>query len=253
MKNGEFPASALAEIPWAKGKFVAKAWLGAVIVFGEAFKAAWGVYPAVTDAYRNIERQTQLYKDLGYPKAAYPGESNHGLGKSIDWASGINNYGSPRWKWMNTEGRKLGWVPLNERNLTFEPWHWTPTKQYAIPEEDDMLTQQDIIDGVAIAAERSPVFRRAMVDLIWGTTISRGDKQISVLQEIADIKTLGMDERTRDVQRDAAVSNLRAAVEKIQAGESFDPAKLVLGVKEAMREVLGDSIEIEIIAKATEK
>lgn len=78
--------------------------------------------------YRSLEQQVVLYDQLGYPKAAIPGTSNHGYGLAADFASGVNIYGSVEWRWMNTEGRTHGWVPLNEGNLKFEPWHWVYTQ-----------------------------------------------------------------------------------------------------------------------------
>jgi len=89
-----------------------------------AFVQRFGKRLDITYGYRSIDQQWALFRLYGYPHAAIPGTSNHGLGLAVDLGSGVQTYRSPEWSWMNTVGRTHGWVPLNEGNLSFEPWHW---------------------------------------------------------------------------------------------------------------------------------
>lgn len=245
IKNGELPSSMLAPVPWSRQHLVAKEYLGTVIALGEAFKKRFGYYPQVTDAYRTLARQRQLFKELGSPKAAWPGTSNHGWGLSIDWASGISVYGSVTWKWMNTEGRKLSWRPLEESNLKFEPWHWTPTVKM---ETDVANTEQEIMNAVAKTAQLSTSFRRAIAEAVWegAPKVARGGTFTPLIQELADIKTYAINERSAAIARDAAIANLTTAVSRIQQGEIFDPEKLISGVNTAVQKAVSEKFNFDI-------
>lgn len=122
--NGNLTASELQTIPWDHNFRVSVDIFANVLAFGEAFKARFGAYPAIESAYRSYSEQAYLYKLYGYPRSVPPGTSNHGLGRAVDWKSNINTYRSAEWAFMNTQGRKFGFTPLNSNNLTFEPWHW---------------------------------------------------------------------------------------------------------------------------------
>lgn len=111
-----------------------------------AFNPGW-------TGYRTLEQQQILFDQLGFPKAAIPGTSNHGYGLAGDFDLGV--YGSAAHRWMDTVGRKYGWVPLWEskglKRNKFEPWHWVyyVGKDQHIPvtappvKETDLYTKRD--------------------------------------------------------------------------------------------------------------
>ena len=83
-----------------------------------------------TDTYRDIDDQWTLYRrylaGLGAP-AAYPGQSNHGWGQAIDFASDINHFGSASYNWMKAHGPKFGWAHpdwAEPGKPRAEAWHW---------------------------------------------------------------------------------------------------------------------------------
>lgn len=113
MTTGGRPLYTLAALAFERTTVAFRQRFGKPLLFG----AGW-------TGYRTRQQQEILYANLGYPAAAYPGTSNHGLGLAGDFNAGVQTYGSPEWQWMNTVGRTYGWSPLNENNLRFEPWHW---------------------------------------------------------------------------------------------------------------------------------
>jgi hypothetical protein len=125
-KNGQLPASVL--VKTSDGEFLNKSAAASYERLNHEFVRKFGKRLGITSGYRPISKQVALYKSMGYPAAAIPGTSNHGLGVACDFGSGVSIYGSPEHKWMDTVGRRHGWIPLWEslgksRNL-FEPWHW---------------------------------------------------------------------------------------------------------------------------------
>lgn len=247
MKNGQLPASVLQSIPWASGQYMHMDWLGALIALGEGFKDTFGYYPPITEAYRTLAKQEALFKKYGYPRAQYPGHSNHGLGTAVDFGGGINSYKSPQWHWMNTEGRKAkygAWRPLNEKNLSFEPWHWTPTQMVLLEEESlDMLTKQDIMNAVAATAMSSAQFADAIRKIVWiDTKVNRGGKQVSVIQEIADAKT------------SAVVANAKAdtILDIVSRDHNLDPEGIKAAVEDAVKKALEEAkvtVEVDLGGK----
>jgi hypothetical protein len=143
-ENGRLPDSVLTET--SGGKILERGAAASYERTSAAFKAVFGKILAFNSGwtgYRTYDQQVKLYNDLGAKWAAWPGTSNHGFGLSID--ADLQPYASREWKWMNTEGRKYGWRPYTENDLSYEPWHWTynedldtkkPTPKP--PVEDDM-------------------------------------------------------------------------------------------------------------------
>lgn len=77
----------------------------------------------INSAYRTIAQQQELVDRLGLledgGKAAPVGESEHGLGVSVDLTLNFDAL-----TWMNTNAGKYGF----ERTVENEPWHWTYTQ-----------------------------------------------------------------------------------------------------------------------------
>jgi|GEM_PF-6286841 len=138
--NGALPAALLATTTGGKRLSIPAA--ASYERLCATFQARFGIplrFNAGWTGYRDLAAQQLLFAQLGYPRAAVPGTSNHGLGVAADLAL---TYGSVQWQWMNTTGRTHGWRPLNERNLAFEPWHW----QYSLALDQhaqDTTTQED--------------------------------------------------------------------------------------------------------------
>jgi hypothetical protein len=147
--NGRLTADMLAPIPWAPSKLVANEILYYVVQMGRAYQSIFGVYPTINDAYRTYDRQLDLFRERGYPDAAYPGTSNHGTGRALDVA--VGSYGSMRWHFMNETARMFGFRPLNEGNLRFEPWHWQNFYSHTY-DWDEMATPEQIASVVKAAA-----------------------------------------------------------------------------------------------------
>ncbi|GII94906.1 D-alanyl-D-alanine carboxypeptidase family protein [Sinosporangium siamense] len=96
----------------------------AFISMNEAYKKNFGQQICVTDAYRNLaEQQSVYYRRPGF--AAVPGRSNHGWGLAVDLCGGIQNSGSPQFRWMEANSKRWGWFhPDWAYSNPFEPWHW---------------------------------------------------------------------------------------------------------------------------------
>jgi hypothetical protein len=123
LKNGLLPPELLTET--SGGRVLRRNAAASYERTNAAFKKKFGkslAFNAGWTGYRTLEQQQYLYDKLGYPYANYPGQSNHGWGLAMD--VDLQPYGSAEWKWMNSTGRTYGWEPLNENNLSFEPWHW---------------------------------------------------------------------------------------------------------------------------------
>ena len=80
-----------------------------------AAKAA-GITLQVNSAFRTNAEQQKLFNQLGYPKAAYPGTSNHEGGLSVDIQTSTKVL-----NWLNANAAKYGF----RNDVSFEPWHWT--------------------------------------------------------------------------------------------------------------------------------
>lgn len=84
----------------------------------DAAKAGINLAPepddGIASCYRDLANQQYAYNKLGYPAAAVPGTSNHGLGTAIDIAltSSITY-------WLQANAKKYGFV----FDVANEPWH----------------------------------------------------------------------------------------------------------------------------------
>ena len=99
-----------------------------------AFKARFGVALTITEAYRTLSRQQLLYRTLGYPRAAVPGTSNHGLGNAIDFGiartNAINSplyFGRSYDVWLTANSKRWGFDRpdyMDRRGSNPEWWHY---------------------------------------------------------------------------------------------------------------------------------
>ncbi|MEU7004450.1 D-alanyl-D-alanine carboxypeptidase family protein [Nonomuraea sp. NPDC046570] len=121
--NGLIPKSLLCPLQ-QRGHLLRADSAIAFVSLSEAYKKAFGRPICVTDAYRTLaEQQSVYYTRRGF--AAVPGRSNHGLGLAVDLCGGVQNSGSPQFRWMETNGKKYGWFhPDWAYSNPFEPWHW---------------------------------------------------------------------------------------------------------------------------------
>ena len=133
--NGALPASMLAGIG---GGFTLRPDAAASYLRARAAGAPAGV----TTAYRTKAQQKVLLDLYGYPRAEYPGRSQHGEGVALDIPE-------PARSWFAAHGAAFGWV---RTVMPSEPWHFeyvpgkdtraTPT--IPTPEADMPLTQSDL-------------------------------------------------------------------------------------------------------------
>jgi peptidoglycan hydrolase-like protein with peptidoglycan-binding domain len=124
-KNGHFPRSALAPIYIPHNtaylaKRAARQWntmrLCAIRDGLDLYPEASDTHPAQT-AYRTYDQQVALYNQYGYPHAAHPGTSNHGLGRAVDVAT------MPMRTWIDEHGERFGWGKHGD--APDEWWHVT--------------------------------------------------------------------------------------------------------------------------------
>jgi peptidoglycan hydrolase-like protein with peptidoglycan-binding domain len=123
-QNGRLPASALAPIhvpqnTAALARDAAAAWntmrFCAIVNGQDLYPGASRFRPAAT-AYRTLEVQRILYRELGPRTAAYPGTSNHGWGLGMDLATLQMRH------WIDRHGAAFGWAK-RWSDAAHEWWH----------------------------------------------------------------------------------------------------------------------------------
>lgn len=62
------------------------------------------------------------YRRPNKPSVAFPGQSNHGDGDTVDW-QGLGGYGSGSWNRFAAAALTHGWNNVEGRSVN-EPWHW---------------------------------------------------------------------------------------------------------------------------------
>lgn len=137
-KNGVFPAGSLAPTllnypGTANPRLVAAHVQPHADALATAFMLEFGRPLEATDGERDRKEQERLYAlylaGKGAP-AAIPGESNHGWGTAIDFASNINNFSSAEHRWMRANAGKFGFTHpywARQGGGREEPWHWEYT------------------------------------------------------------------------------------------------------------------------------
>lgn len=143
--NGDMPKGSLCTLPpsfndaWAPDTNRALE-CNAAASFQEmnaAFKAKFGYNLTVDEGYRDLKTQDAYESFLGYPRAAVPGKSNHGLGSAVDlegYTSAViaghasrYNYGSAADQWLTANGMKYGWdrpAYMDANGSNPEYWHY---------------------------------------------------------------------------------------------------------------------------------
>lgn len=124
--NGRLPDDELCTLPISSGQSLhpdaARAWWR----LNWAFKSRFGHDVCVTDSYRSLEAQQQVY--VTKPGlAAAPGTSNHGWGVAADLCGGVESYTSQQHAWLRVEGPRFGWDNPSWARVDGsrpEPWHW---------------------------------------------------------------------------------------------------------------------------------
>ncbi|WP_312295143.1 M15 family metallopeptidase [Dermacoccus nishinomiyaensis] len=141
--NGRLPMSAVTRLPsWSvnvsnlphEPRYLSRAAAVGYLGLAAAFKARFGVALTITEAYRTLSRQQLLYRTLGYPRAAVPGTSNHGLGNAIDFGiartNAINSplyFGRSYDVWLTANSKRWGFDRpdyMDRRGSNPEWWHY---------------------------------------------------------------------------------------------------------------------------------
>jgi len=123
-KNGQLPNEALADI--GNGHRLAKSiapQFKAMMAAAAADGFKMGTAFRINSSYRTYQRQQELYNELGPGTAAYPGTSNHGLGRAVDlW------YTNGAYKWLRQNAGKFGFTQIpgyeTDNPDGHEAWHW---------------------------------------------------------------------------------------------------------------------------------
>ena len=102
-----------------------------------AFRAQYGYDIKVEEAYRDLKMQQMYIQFLGYPRAAMPGTSNHGMGNAVDLESTDSarmagttyhsGFGGTYEQWINAHGKEYGWdrpAYLDPTGNNPESWHY---------------------------------------------------------------------------------------------------------------------------------
>lgn len=133
-ENGRIPESALTTTYlYYPGTRNGRQLLAEIAPYAEAMATAFyvkfGKPLYATDGYRDYATQVQLKKEKG-PYAATPGTSNHGWGRALDLASGVNSFSSDEHRWLRANAHRWGFAhPEWAHNGVSadgmdEAWHW---------------------------------------------------------------------------------------------------------------------------------
>jgi LAS superfamily LD-carboxypeptidase LdcB len=91
-----------------------------------AYHAATGGNISLTEGWRSLSKQQQLYALYRAGKgnlAATPGSSVHGTGRAAD-LGGIGGIGTGQFNWMVQNASKFRWSWTGRNFSQVEPWHW---------------------------------------------------------------------------------------------------------------------------------
>lgn len=124
--NGKLPISSLCKVPldwnadhsFAPGYtattqryFNCQALVG-LTQLENGYKAHFGTWATIDLTYRSFAEQQYWYNLLGYPTAAIPGTSNHGLGIALDFeqdnSTDTFSWGQPGYQWLQSNGPRYG-------------------------------------------------------------------------------------------------------------------------------------------------
>lgn len=189
----------------------------------------------------------------GFAAAAVPGTSNHGLGITCDVrdAAGALRYRTEHFNEFATKATAHGWSNVEGRSVN-EAWHWTKVTTTTVsnpiggatgslPKVDpgtlpDDLTENDMTPDQAAQLQAvhdalfpeggTPLYALAdhLPSRVVNAQIARDGGPFTLIQEVADAKTLGLRanakldgilsalQRLADVQPDVDLTEITAAV-----------------------------------------
>ena len=143
--NGSMPKADMCALPawantsWAptENRYVGCAAAKSLVEMNAAFRAEYGYDIKIEESYRDRLTQQRYLQIFGYPRAAMPGTSNHGLGGAIDLETRASaaqaghsyrsGFGGPYDKWLSAHGKEYGWdrpPHLDATGSNPEPWHY---------------------------------------------------------------------------------------------------------------------------------
>jgi LAS superfamily LD-carboxypeptidase LdcB len=126
--NGLIPSRYLCPLPQPGRSLRADAAL-AFYNLNSAYKRRFGTPMCLTDSYRPLAEQQQIYSQRP-GMAAVPGHSNHGYGTAVDLCGGVQSQGSAQFNWLQSNSKRYEWFhPSWAYSSPFEPWHWEYTKE----------------------------------------------------------------------------------------------------------------------------
>lgn len=126
--NGLIPSRYLCPLPQPGRMLRADAAL-AFYNLNAAYKRRFGTQMCLTDSYRPLAEQQQIYSQRP-GMAAVPGHSNHGYGTAVDLCGGVQSQGSAQFNWLQANSRQYEFFhPSWAYSSPFEPWHWEYTKE----------------------------------------------------------------------------------------------------------------------------
>lgn len=105
----------------------------------------------INSGYRDLEKQAELYEQLGSKQANPPGYSEHNLGLSMDIGSSLGLMkDAPEGKWLENNAWKHGFIlryrehKTNITGVMYEPWHfrYVGLPHSAIMQEHDFVLEE---------------------------------------------------------------------------------------------------------------
>jgi hypothetical protein len=120
-RNGEIPLSELTVV--ASTRLRSDAAAGMVDMMA-AHRNALGTALSLTEGYRDLATQRQVYAQYGSPRAAKPGTSPHGWALAMDFGGPAYYRGTPSWNWLIDNSQRYGWWWAGGSFSYVEPWHW---------------------------------------------------------------------------------------------------------------------------------
>lgn len=204
----------------------------------------------IKSSTRAYELQMSYYINQGRPGwpalADHPNLSKHVYrptdSKDIG-ARALDFFGDAK-IWVREHGHDYGFMKDRVRgedwHIEFEYWN------VQITEEDMGLTYQETMNAIAETAAKSVQFQDAIRKAVWTQAVSREGQLIPIIQEIADTKTEVIAAKARELGQQAAIDNMKIAIERLSSGEDFDEAKLAQGVLDTFKAYLADELNLEV-------
>ena len=124
--NGMIDPAALCPLWGAPGQLLRADAASAFEAVSRAWAEQSGVPLCVSDSYRSLAGQVQVYATKP-SLAARPGTSNHGWGVALDLCGGVQRFDSDQHHWLARNGPQFGWFhPQWARQGGSKPeaWHW---------------------------------------------------------------------------------------------------------------------------------